>query len=278
MDWCLNRLDGEAPAPAATGNEWTTVYELDFRAAFADLGATDLNSLGSSFTYQGVTWVTPTLANSGLNMVTTATAFGLTAAGLEAEGVVGGSLAGPPYSAAHIFASLNDIGNNTATPFASDPTRAYLIQIYISEFTPSINFDGVAVMLYKLANIPPGSGQGGALALLAQLSGVEDVPQYIVSGGTNQSRPDLPPAVYDVPTIHRVGSPHSIDGYCGQFGAGWPANGDLAFISSWAGDLQVAQFLPGSDPRIAFRIGAAFDGGGGAGMDAVVQRLRISQL
>ncbi len=275
---CHEVLDGNSATDGGGGVAagWTCVYELDLR----DVAVADLNSIGSSFTHDGVTWLTPTVGNSGADMVTTATAFGITANGLEVDAAVGGDLSSNNPTAAHIYANLDALGANTRTPFEADPTRAYLIQAYVSVFSPAADFDEAAVMLYKVTDVPVTSGNNITWASLARISAVTDTPSMVAGPNgtlTRLNRTDLPPTVYDMPTLHYVGTGHSVDAYTGQFAPSWAANEDLRFVGSFADDVEVGLRVVG-DPVAGMRIGLGFEGHGGAGVDATIQRVRICQF
>lgn len=256
---------------------FVTVADISFIDAHAALGDTDLNVVGSSFTFDGLLWQTPTVANSGIDMVTSASSFGLVATGLRATGVTGGVYGVPP-SVASIFASLEDIA--AAYNFDPDPTRQYIFEAYITELAnTTANTDEIGLMVNKLAGAPPGSSDSRAYCNLGRVSGVDDTPSYqagVGAGPPRQQRTDLAGMGWDVLALHYNGTGHSIDAYVGQYGATWPTNGSLERISTWANNTALSQSLPGNPPD--FRIGVGFDGDGGAGMDGTVAAFRVQQL
>ncbi len=273
---------GGPPPPAATG--WQTVYEVDFRDAFASLGAVDLNSVGSSFTFEGIEWETPTVANSGFNMNTTSTTFALAAAGLVVTGQGGGSIVANALQMTSIFANLAEMAGNSATPFDGDPTRNYLLQCFVSASSADTNGEEAGVGLYKQPNLPQaGGGFSTTFATFGFQGGDADVPSCTAGSTGSPSRlirADLLGSAgvdFDCPTIHYAASGKLVNVYAGSFSdtGDWPDEATLRSIGSYA---PVAQFSnQAGDPVSGWRftLGMA---GGGVGTDLTIQRARLRQL
>lgn len=275
--------------PQTGGGEPVTyqcVYIVDWREAFADLGAVDLNSAGATLTYQGVTWTTPTIANSGANQINATTSWGLTANGLEIVGVNGGDLAGDAQSFPHIFAELAAIAANTATPFEADPTLRYRIQAYVSAGNGNANTEESGVGLYKQNAVPAG-GFSATFVTYGFNGAVADIPSA-VAGNTGSparlSRTDLVPAgnvSYRVPTILYASSGKTIDCYSAPVDTSapfeWPSNAELRFIGGYAENTEFDNDTPG-DPFEGWRVCLGHSGGGASGYNATIERMRICQF
>ncbi len=274
--------DGGGPAPAAAG--WSTVYEVDFRDAFSSLGAVDLNSIGSSFTFEGIPWRTPTAGNSGFDMDTTSTTFALAAAGLVVTGQGGGSIVANALRMTCIFANLADMAGNSATPFDGDPTRNYLLQCFVSASAADSNGEEAGVGLYKQPNIPQTGGgfsttfntfgfQGGDAAVPSCTAGSTGSPSRLIradllgSAGVN----------FDAPTIHYAASGKLVNVYAGSFSdtGDWPDEATLRSIGSFAPTAQFSNQAGDPVSGWRFTLGMA---GGGVGTDLTIQRARLRQL
>ncbi len=276
---CLRRVDGAPVGGAAAAAEWSRVYEVDWRDAFTDLGAVDLNAPGNTLTYEGVTWATPSIANTGVDQVAASTSWGLTANGLEIVGVNGGVLLASGPSFPHIFCNLADLAANTDTPFDGDPTRGYLIQAYVSAGNANANGEQSGVGLYKIEGIPF-AGFSTTFVSFGQEVAVADIP-IMTAGNTGApgtfTRSDLTVTPFEVPTIHYASTGKTIDGFAGEFGADWPDNEDLRFIASYAENLEIDNDTPG-DPFVGFRFVLGHFAGAASGYNAVIQRFRVCQF
>lgn len=271
---------GVAP-PATTG--WTHAYTLDFRAAHASLGDTDLNSAGASFTYQNVTWQTPSIANTGTNMNVASTTFGLTAAGLRVTGQGGGSIAATGPSFTHIFANLADIAANDASPFDGDPTRMWLLQCYVSATTAAGAGDESGVGLYKITNIPDSPSGESTTFNTYGFNTQAATPSCTAGTGGSPSRlnrNDLAEATsgidYDCPTIQYTNSGKLVNVWAGSFSdtGDWPVEDTLRSIGNFAATNVFGQNTTG-DPFAGFRFVVGMAGGG---FDSTIQQARLCFL
>ena len=268
--------------PAATG--WSTVYEVDFRDVFAAQGAVDLNFIGSSFTFEGILWETPTVGNTTVDMNTTSTTFGITAAGLVVTGQGGGGIVATGPSMTSIFANLAEMAGNSATPFDGDPTRSYLLQCYVAASTADTNGEEAGVGLYKIDDIPQvGGAQSTTFNTFGFNAATLDVPSCTAGSGgspSRQNRLDLLGSAgvdFDCPTIHYASSGKLINVFAASFSdlGDWPEEDTLRSIGSYA---PTAQFAGGvGDPLSGWRftLGMA---GGGVGTDFTIERARLRQL
>ncbi len=286
-DCCQRRIDGVPEGgggvvPAAAG--WSTVYEVDFRDTFASLGAVDLNSAGASFTFEGIEWVTPNVANSGFDMNTTSTTFAIAAAGLVVTGQGGGSIVANALQMTCIFANLAEMAGNSATPFDGDPTRNYLLQCFVSASTADTNGEEAGVGIYKVPNLPQAGGGFATTFNTFGFNGSDaDVPSCTAGSTGSPSRlirDDLLGSAgvdFDAPTIHYAASGKLINVYAGSFSdlGDWPAEDTLRSVGSFAPTAQFSNQV--GDPISAWRftLGMA---GGGVGTDFTIQRARLRQL
>ena len=273
---------GGGPAPAAAG--WSTVYEVDFRDVFAAQGAIDLNIVGSSFTFQGITWETPTVGNSGVDMNVSSSGFGIAAGGMVVTGQGGGSIVATGPSMTSIFANLLGMGANSATPFEADPTRAYLLQCYVAASTADTNGEEAGVGLYKVADIPQ---VGGNISTTFNTFGFNqatlDVPSCTAGSGGSPSRLnrlDLLGSAgidFDCPTIHYAASGKLINVFAASFSdtGDWPDEDTFRSIGSFAPTAQFSGTVGDPDGGWRFTLGMA---GGGVGTDFTIERARLRQL
>lgn len=282
---CLRRIDGVAPGGGGdvVAAGWTCVYEIDWREAFADLGAVDLNSPGNTLTFQGVQWATPSVANSGINQASSATSWALSANGLEMVGGVFGSISSAGPSFPHIFANLADIAANTAMPFDGDPTRKYLLQVFVSSTNAAAANEESGIGLYAIAGAPTGTGDGFMFVSIGSFGGVNNSPSGVadINPGTPTrfSRTDLggaPPAVlFDAPTLHYAGSGNTMDAYAASFDdtGAWPDNDTFRAIGGTSPGTDFNAAMP-QDPVEGWRVAIGHNGT----FDGVIQQTRICQL
>lgn len=274
---CLDVIAGQRQNGGGAA-QWNCVYEVDWRDAFVSLGAVDLDSPGASFTFEGITWTTPSIANTGVDQSAALTSWSLTSSGLEVVGATGSFVADGP-TAQHIFASLFDIAANTATPFEADPTRKYLVQCYVSETDANANLRESGCGIYKVSG-GAGAIPGGfwtSFCTFGFNGGVADIPSYS-AGNTGAparfNRIDLTAEAHNVPTLHYDGSGHLIDGYAAPFGTTWPDNDEFRAVASASDSAEVENDVPG-DPIGGFRVVFMH---AGLGLNAVIQQSRICQF
>jgi hypothetical protein len=288
MSCCgIDTVNGEASGGG--GGEPVTyqcVYIVDWRDAFAQLGPVDLNTPGATLTYQGVTWTTPNVANSGVDQISATTSWGLTANGLEIVGVNGSNVAGNNPTFPHIFANLAAIGANTSTPFDADPTLRYRLQAFVPDGNGNVNFEESGIGLYKPNGVPAG-GYSSTFVTHGFNAGVAGIPSAS-AGNTSSparlSRPDLVPAgtvSYRIPTILYASSGKTIDCYSAPYDSAapfaWPSNAELRFIGGYAEPTELDNDTPG-DPFQGWRVCLGHAGGVASGYNATIQRLRICQF
>ncbi len=265
---------------------YQSAYEVDWREAFADLGAVDLNTPGATLTYDGITWQTPSAGNGYANQVAASTSWGLTANGLEVVDVNGGSAAANSFSLPSIFASLNAIGANTVTPFEADPTRRYLLQVFVSSSNPTVNDEYSGVGLYKPNGIPAG-GFSASLSAFGQEAGVSEIP-LCIAGNTSSpatlQRVDLVPVgdvSYRFPVLNYAGSGKTIDFYNAPYDSSaafsWPSNGALRFVGSYAENTEMDNDTPG-DPFEGWDVMMLHAAPGQSSYGAVIERFRMLQF
>ncbi len=288
MNCCgINTTSGDAAAGGGGAPvAYQSAYEVDWREAFSDIGAVDLNSPGATLSYDGITWQTPSLANGYANQVSALTSWALTANGLEAVDVNGGSIAANTFSYPAIFASLSAIGANTATPFEADPTRRYLLQVFVSSSNPTVNDEYSGVGLYKPNGIPTG-GYSTSVSAFGQRSGTAEIP---VSVGGNTGSPaslervDLTPVgdvSYRLPVLNYAGSGKTIDFYNAPYDSGeafaWPSNSDLRFVGSYSENTEMDNDTPG-DPFEGWDVFMLHSARSPSTYSAVIQRFRLLQF
>lgn len=142
-------------AGASAGGGWTEAYRLDFRDVFTSQGTVDLNSAGASVTIDGVTWRTPAVATTGVDMATANTSFGIDATGLRVVDPNSGQIRAGSTTGQIIYASLHDIAQNTRTPFDADVTREWLFQAYVSSTNADENHEGSGVFVFREGSADP---------------------------------------------------------------------------------------------------------------------------
>lgn len=223
--------------------EYVVLYDVDWRDAFADLGAVDLNSPGATLTYEGITWTTPAIADGSATDQVTSTSWGLTSTGLRCVEPDNSTFTATNVSAPHIYATLADIAANSVSPFDGDPTRQYLFQVFVSaqSLTPAgVENEGAGVGIYK---DDFGGGVGNAnisMSMLGHRIGVDGTNFFRAGVGALPSSRGFV-LDFDVPTLLYNGSGGSIDGYCIDFDVDdWPANSGLRKIAGYrnpAGDI-----------------------------------------
>ncbi len=261
---------------------WRVVYEVDWRDAFTSLGAVDLDSVGSSFTFQGITWKTPSVARGNPFDQEPSTTWALEAGGLHCVSPDNTRFTTTNNNAPHIFAFLDEVAANTATPFSADPTRQYLLQGFLSDFTnePVVN-SGAYVAVYKVTNTPTGVAANFCASAVGERGGVPPVNFGMAGPGVapdGYSRLDLGNGA-DVPVL----SVHYIANRCGTyasaFGAGaFLPNSSLRFE---AAQKDITEFAPDvvMDPeffRLAPVVNNASNNSPNA-YDATFQRMRLLQ-
>lgn len=277
MSCCIERVDGVDPNTGGSAiAAFSEVALIDFVAADASLGDTDLNTLGSSFTYHGVTWVTPTVARTGANMLTTSTSFGLVGTGLRITGAAAGTGYNPP-TAPCVLAPLADIASGYG--FTWDTTRDYLIQALVTEASYGGINDLVMLQIYKLNAVPTGTGAAMAVSALAQQAAGVDDPEYFGGGASPPvyARDDLAASGYDIPGLYYNRTGHCIDGYVSKsVGGTYPTPGEgLQFIASFAASAGLTQDVPMVYPTTdLLGCGGA---GYGTGADYTIPSIRILQ-
>lgn len=275
---CSCGIELVSGAPEETGGgaaEFATVALIDFVAADAAIGDQNLNVLNSSFTYHGVTWITPTAARTGSNMLTTSTSFGLVATGIRIVGAAAGTGYNPP-TVPCILAPLADIA--AGYNFTWDPTKDYLIQSLITERSYGGVNDLVMLQIYKLNTVPVGGAATALTALAQQAAGVDD-PEFFGGGASPAvfSRDDLAGNNYDIPGIYYNRTGHCIDGYVTKSVAGdYPdPSGTLEFIASFASNAALTQDVPMVYP--ATDLLGVGGGGYGTGADYTIASIRIME-
>ena len=206
---CFNRVDGASSEgiTLAEALAWEVVYEVDFRDARTAIGSdVDLDSPGNSFTFEGITWVTPAVVNGfPVDQVSSST-WELDLNGLSVNIPDNSRMISTNTSAPSIIASLADISANTATPFDGDPTRIYRAEVFISSqaFTvagPADEGSGIAI---GKNNGPAGSNQTLSNSNVGIQGGTTFVPSFESESGAspaNFDRSDLAGSQLDVPVI-----------------------------------------------------------------------------
>jgi len=152
--------------------DWQVMYDVDFRDAHTALGNVDLNSPGASFTYEGIPWTTPAVANGFPVDQVTSTSWGLTSAGLAVLEPDDSRMNATNSSAPSVVASLADIAQNSRTPFDGDPSRKYRAEVYVSAQS------GITVN---------GEGSGVAIAMNATVWGAAVNMEVCLLGRTNNN-------------------------------------------------------------------------------------------
>ncbi len=258
---------------------WVTAYEVDWRDAHTALGDVDLNFVGSSFTYEGVTWKTPSVARGNPFNQDTAVIWGLEAAGLRATSIDNSRFTTGNNNAPHIFAFLTELAANTATPFVADPTRSYILQGFVSAYTgiSAVN-TGAYVAFYKVTNNPAGVGPNFTSSARGSRGGTPPVNFGIAGVGAappGYSRLDLN---LPVMSVHYKAGGRNMT-YCSAFGAGaFLDNGSLRFE---AGHKDTTEFHNDvvMDPEF-FRVAPAIHNTPNFSpnaYDATFQRFRLQQ-
>jgi len=278
---CQRRVDGSPVNGGGGVAAGYLCYTIDWREVFATLGAVDLNSPGASVTFEGVTWQTPSVANSGINQVASGGTWALTANGLEMTTGVFGSVSSAGPSFPHIFANLADIA--VAAPWEGDPTRKYIIQAFVSSTNAAALNEESGCGLYSVAGMPTGTGDGFMFVSLGFFNATANTPS--ATGDINPGAPgrfnrsDLggsPPAILmDAPTLAYAGSGNTMDGYAASFDdtGDWPNNGTFRGIGGLSPSNDFNAAMP-QDPQVAWRVAFGHNGT----FDGVIQQSRICQL
>ncbi len=258
---------------------YQVAYEVDWRDAFSALGNVDLDSPGASFTYDGVTWRTPSVAGGNPVDQVSSARWALEAGGLRCIEPNFSTMTATNNSAPHVYATLTDLANNDSSPFEPDPTRSYVFQVYVSaiSLTPANN-EGAFVVLYKndfgvsignatIALCVQGTRTGGSLGNYAR-AGAGSLP-------SSQDRLDI---AVDVPSIHWT-SPQRIMFYAAPWNNvddEWPLNSSLRFIAGFRalGEMQNDVVCDPPEFRVACghtsqTLSSSYDG--------TIQRIRILQ-
>lgn len=214
---------------------WSVAYEVDWRDVFTSIGAVNLNAPGSTLTFDGVTWRTPAIADGNPVDQVASTSWALEAGGLRAVSPNNPRFNATNNSAPHIYATLQDLAANSATPFEADSTRKYIFQAFVSDITvPGTNESGAGVAIYK---VDQGGTIGNANFGWAALGHFNVTPNNFDQAGTGgapgaNSRPDVAPQ--GVCSLHYAKSGARMDMYCTALVADdWPANGSFNYVGSW---------------------------------------------
>lgn len=279
-----------ATALSGGGGGWTEVYAIDFRDVFAALGAVNLNAAGSTFTYQGVQWETPSVARNGDAMQAAATSFGITANGLEVVGSTNSRIQPGTLTAQVIFAALEAIAANTETPFDADPSREYMLQAYVSAQNPAADHEHSAVFMFREANTQPiSNGLPGAGALYRtsvgrmNASGAAGTLESV--GGTSVSPPRLTilPSSFTTPEPDPdvvnlwYSNPAALQGGGGVYDSGFPLGEGMHY---WATNRDSTDNEDDiiAHPRYGFFIGCGHcSENANNTYNAVIQQFRILQ-
>lgn len=212
--------------------EWTEVALIDWRDARTAVGSdVNLDTLGSSFTYNGVTWKTPSVARGNpLNQVASVV-WKLVASGLYCESPDNSRLSASGQTAPHVYAFLSELG--TGYGFAADPTRGYFWQCYASSLagtTASPAQSGIGACMYK---VDEGVALGNGMLTKCALG--QSVPQnFCTSSKFGAPGTVVRSSTNDVLGIFYNGSGSYVDCYTGSLVAGdFPEPHEMEFLGSW---------------------------------------------
>ncbi len=259
---------------------YQVAYEVDWRDAFNALGTVNLDSPGTSLTYDGVTWRTPAVADGNPVDQVSSTLWQLEAGGLRCVEPDNSTMTATNNGAPHLYASLLDLANNASSPFEADPTLSYIFQVYVSSIslTPANN-EGAFVALYKLDFGVSIGNATIALSVHGQRTGGQGLINYARAGaGALPASQDRTNLSVEVPSIHWT-SPQRIMFFGAPWNGvddDWPSNPELRFIGGFRalGDLQNDVVCDPPEFRVACghtsqTISSSYDG--------TIQRFRILQ-
>lgn len=264
---------------------WATVYEVDWRDAFTSLGAVDLNSVGSSFTFDSIEWKTPSLARGNPVNQVASISWGLVAGGLRCDSPDNSRFVTTNNSAPHIWALLTEIAANDVSPFEPDATKPYLIQGFWSSLVSETGFDlsGAHVAIYKVTGDPAGVGPNFCACGAGRQLGVINVnfgTAGVGSAPPRDIRNDLTPPLNTL-CVHYRGANRDA-AYAAAFdtsGDGaFPANGALRFCGAHKDTTEFAPDLV-MDPQF-FRVAPAVNNAVGFSpnaYDCTFERFRLLQ-
>lgn len=255
---------------------WSVVYEVDFRDAFTALGETDLDFVGSSFTFQGIEWKTPSVARGNPFDQGSSAIWRLQAGGLRCDSPAFLGFSAANNSTPHVYASLEELAANTETPFDGDPTRKYMWQCYVSAITGVSTADrsGAGCGIYK---IDRGVTLGNA-TLTACCVGGDPLRNLFQAGKSiaplSTVRADI---ARSVPIVMYRGSGSYVDGYAGSWTGDWPAFDAVALVGSYRDSATDNDNDMVADPPF-FRFAVYHhDPTLGSVYDATIERVRLLQ-
>jgi len=205
---------------------YATVYEIDWRDVFASLGVVNLNSPGASFTFEGVTWRTPAVADGNAVDQVASVVWQVDAAGLHCESPDNSRMTATTDQAPHVYTTLLQLAANTATPFEADPTRDYIWQCFVSSLTlVQLEDEGAGVSFYKVNQGTAVGNQQMSVCALGHRNGLDGNLAESGVGPTpnGNRRSDI---FLNCPTIHSVCSRRQ-QYYAADFDAGAGAFADL---------------------------------------------------
>lgn len=213
--------------------EWEVVASFDWRTAHTVLGTTDLNFVGSSLTYLGVVFKTPSVARGNAFNQVACTTWRLEATGLRAVSPDNSRMNAGITQAPHVYATLGEIAANTATPFSPELQRRYMWQVFASVSagtTAAPAESGTGAAIY---DVDRGVTLGNAWLSKALLG--RSTPINFCSTGVSVAPPirSIPAPGVGVSGVFFIGSGAYIDFYAGGLVAGeMPFPKDMTLIAS----------------------------------------------